>query len=65
MNYEEKEIILLELQRFSAHRSLEIAKSNVDHINLLLDCSLKETTIRRLSAQNLLIGCELPYKYNE
>ena len=53
MNTTEKNELLRNLQRFSAHRSIEIANSNVQQINLLHDCYVKNAQIKNLSAQNL------------
>ena len=54
MNFEEREMFIRELQRFSVHRSLEIAKSNIDRLGLFLDLKIKTGEIRKLTAQNII-----------
>ena len=53
MNSEEKIALLHNLQRYSAHRSIEIANSNVQQLNLLHDCYVKNAQIKNLTAENL------------
>ncbi|EAY21615.1 hypothetical protein TVAG_013810 [Trichomonas vaginalis G3] len=58
MNSEEKNELLMNLQRFSSHRAIEIANGNLEKLNLLLESSVKSTQIRGLIAQNLQYTAE-------
>ncbi|KAI5515533.1 hypothetical protein TVAGG3_0478520 [Trichomonas vaginalis G3] len=53
MNTQEKTELLMNLQRFSAHRAIENANGNLERLNLLLENSIKSSEIRGLIAQNM------------
>lgn len=61
MNSDEKTVLLMNLQRFSAHRAIEIANGNLERLNLLLENSLKTSQIRDLIAQNMQLAARENY----
>ena len=65
MNSEEKSALLHSIQKLSAHRSIEIANSNVKHLNLLHESSVKSAKIRYLEAKNLKYTVSLNQKISK
>ena len=53
MNENERENLIYQLNQFSTLHSLEVAKGNLHHLDLLLSCSQKDVQIRRLKVENL------------
>lgn len=48
----EREALLSELRRFRTLRSIEIARSNLDRLQLLVECAQKDMKIRELVLEN-------------
>lgn len=62
----ERESLLLELHKFKTIRSIEIARSNIDRLALLVACAKKDLKIRELTLQNSrtlddLHSCDICY----
>lgn len=52
MDPTEREVFLEKLRQFRAIRSIEIARSNIDRLELLVSCAKKEIRIRELTLAN-------------
>lgn len=52
MDPTERELFLEQLRKFRAIRSIEIARSNIDRLELLVSCVKKEIRIRELILAN-------------
>jgi hypothetical protein len=56
MDEGEKEVLFGKLQRFRTIRSVEIARGNLERLELLTRCAKKEMTIRNLTLENLRLS---------
>jgi hypothetical protein len=64
MDEEEKEILFGKLQRFRVIRSVEIARDNLDRLELLTRCARKEMMIRSLTLENLRLSSASQAQFN-
>jgi hypothetical protein len=56
MDEEQKEVFVGKLQRFRVIQSVEIARGNLDRLELLTRCAKKEMVIRSLTLENLRLS---------